>query len=283
MTAVIAAAGSLVLAAVVVGWPVRAARHRGRRLLAGAPAPHRQRWWALSRWGAGPLLSALRRSPLTGWIALAAAVAIGIRLGGPVVGSACAGYGTVARLTLRHRQRRRAATRARVELLDALDAAAAELRAGLPANIVLASLEPASAAPDRVPAERPGPSGARSPSGNPAGVKDPLRATVAAAAALADRTGAPLAPVLERIELDARRTDRTQAAVAAQAAGAQATAGLLALLPVAGLALGYAIGADPLAVLLHTPVGTICGLGALALQLAGLAWCRRLIRPVVHS
>ncbi|MFD0824011.1 hypothetical protein ACFQ0D_38100, partial [Micromonospora zhanjiangensis] len=51
---------------------------------------------------------------------------------------------------------------------------------------------------------------------------------------------------------------------------------LLAVLPSGGVALGYVIGADPVQVLLHTPVGAGCALGAVVLQVAGLAWTARL-------
>ncbi len=93
---------------------------------------------------------------------------------------------------------------------------------------------------------------------------------------LADRTGAPLAELLERIEADARAADRGLAAAAAQAAGARATAWLLAALPIGGIGLGYAIGVDPVAVLLHTPVGGASAVGAVALQIGGLLWAERL-------
>jgi tight adherence protein B len=96
---------------------------------------------------------------------------------------------------------------------------------------------------------------------------------------LAEQTGAPLADVIERIEADARSADRARAAVAAQSAGSRATAWLLAGLPAGGIALGYAIGADPLAVLLHTPIGAACAAGAVGLQLAGLGVAGRIVRP----
>jgi tight adherence protein B len=95
---------------------------------------------------------------------------------------------------------------------------------------------------------------------------------------LADQTGAPLADLLERVEADARALDRIRAVAAAQAAGTRATAWLLAALPAGGIALGYAIGADPLRVLLHTPLGAGCACGAIALQFAGLAWAGRIGR-----
>jgi len=106
---------------------------------------------------------------------------------------------------------------------------------------------------------------------------EPLRARAAAAVRLAEATGAPLAELFERIEADGRAADRAAATAAAQSAGARATVWLLAVLPVAGLAIGYGVGADPLAVLLHTPLGAGCAIGALGLQVAGLAWVHRLV------
>ncbi|GAA4569576.1 hypothetical protein GCM10023176_26490 [Micromonospora coerulea] len=105
---------------------------------------------------------------------------------------------------------------------------------------------------------------------------DRVAELVRAAVRLADRTGAPLAELLERIEADARAADRGLAAAAAQAAGARATAWLLAALPLGGIGLGYAIGVDPVAVLLHTPVGGASAVGAVALQIGGLLWAERL-------
>ncbi|KWV34677.1 hypothetical protein [Micromonospora rifamycinica] len=113
------------------------------------------------------------------------------------------------------------------------------------------------------------------PGDDPTGT-DRLERLARSAVRLADRTGAPLAELLERVEADARATDRGLAGAAAQAAGANATALLLAGLPLGGIALGYGIGVDPLAVLLHTPVGAGCALAAMGLQAGGLLWAERL-------
>jgi tight adherence protein B len=93
---------------------------------------------------------------------------------------------------------------------------------------------------------------------------------------LAERTGAPAADLVERIEADARTADRAHASAAAQAAGAQATALLLAALPLGGIALGYGIGVAPLQILFHTTLGGGCAIGAALLQSAGLLWADRL-------
>jgi tight adherence protein B len=88
--------------------------------------------------------------------------------------------------------------------------------------------------------------------------------------------GRTAADLLERIEADARTSDRAARTAAAQAAGAQATAFLLAALPIGGIGLGYAIGADPLTVLLHTPAGAVCAVVAVVLQCIGLRWAQQL-------
>jgi tight adherence protein B len=43
------------------------------------------------------------------------------------------------------------------------------------------------------------------------------------------------------------------------------------------------MGADPVDQLLHTPVGAGCGLGAVVLQCAGLAWTARLVRAATKE
>jgi tight adherence protein B len=101
---------------------------------------------------------------------------------------------------------------------------------------------------------------------------------VAAALVVADRTGAPVAEVLDRLDADLRATARLRTAAVAQAAGSRASAWLLAVLPLAGLALGPTVGADSARIILHTPLGAGCVGAALVLQLAGLAWSFRLAR-----
>ncbi|PYC68314.1 hypothetical protein C7C45_19320 [Micromonospora arborensis] len=177
---------------------------------------------------------------------------VGAVVGGPVAAVAVGGYGALAvRAVLRWRLHR-TAERSRRHGLDQLCGLAADLRAGLP---VQQAIEAAAAGRDG---------------------SDRLRQLTSAAVRLADRTGAPLAELVERIEADARATDRGLAAAAAQAAGARATAWLLAALPIGGIGLGYAIGVDPVAVLLHSTVGGACAVLAVALQVVGLLWAERL-------
>ncbi|MFC9235638.1 type II secretion system F family protein [Streptomyces decoyicus] len=89
--------------------------------------------------------------------------------------------------------------------------------------------------------------------------------------------GAGLASGLERIAagLQAQRDQRDE--LRAQLAGPRATALMLALLPVGGLLMGSALGADPLRVLLHTPAGWGClAVGGL-LEWCGVAWTVRIV------
>lgn len=209
----------------------------------------------------------------------------GAVLGGPVAGVVLAAYAALGARGLRRRQARRAADRAHRHDLDQLAALAADLRAGLPVAAALRDGAGSGGAGPAItefgaPDSLGGPGGPCAPglSGSPGLTSGPRRIGRMARAAvrLADRTGAPLAELLERVEADARAADRGLAAAAAQAAGARATAWLLAALPVGGIGLGYAIGVDPVAVLLHTAVGGASAIAAVALQVGGLLWAERL-------
>jgi tight adherence protein B len=90
--------------------------------------------------------------------------------------------------------------------------------------------------------------------------------------------GAGLAAGLDRLE-GALRAERDQRAdTRAQLAGSRSTASMLAGLPVLGLLLGTALGADPLRVLLHTGPGFGCLLVGGVLEGVGLWWALRIVR-----
>ncbi|MCO4699806.1 type II secretion system F family protein [Streptomyces sp. RO-S4] len=90
--------------------------------------------------------------------------------------------------------------------------------------------------------------------------------------------GAGLADGLDRLEAALRAERDQRADLRAQLAGARATAVMLAGLPVVGLALGAALGADPLHVLLHTPSGSVCLVAGGVLEGLGLWWVLRIMR-----
>jgi tight adherence protein B len=228
----------------------RARAIRARRRLVMRPQGHRRPPGRV-HWPA--VVDAIEHRPL--WqVALVGGVVAstgGLLVGGPVAGFVAAAYGVVGLRTLSRRRARRDRGRARATLLDRLAGMAADLRAGLPLSTT-APISPADPGSERL-----------------------VRLT-AAAAGLAEKTGAPLADLVERIEADARSADRAKATADAEAAGARATAVLLAGLPVGGIALGFGIGVDPVAVLLHTPIGAACAVAAVVLQLLGLAWTAHL-------
>ncbi|MEV4282407.1 hypothetical protein [Actinoplanes xinjiangensis] len=168
--------------------------------------------------------------------------------GGPVAGAVAAVYAALAAHEWRRRSGRVRAAGQRAAHLDDLASLVADLRAGIPPAAV-----------------------ATSPTGS-----GRIGQLTEAVWRLAERTGAPAADLLERIESDARAAERAAKAAHAHAAGTQTTAILLAALPLAGIALGHAIGADPTGVLLHTPLGAAAVTAALLLQCAGLKWAQRL-------
>ncbi|MEU8958537.1 type II secretion system F family protein [Streptomyces sp. NPDC048518] len=90
--------------------------------------------------------------------------------------------------------------------------------------------------------------------------------------------GAGLAAGLERLE-GALRAERDQRAdLRAQLAGARSTAVMLAGLPVLGLLMGGALGAEPLRVLFHTGSGLVCLAVGGALEAVGAWWALRIVR-----
>lgn len=90
-------------------------------------------------------------------------------------------------------------------------------------------------------------------------------------------TGSALACAVGRLA-DALRAEHAQRlAVEAELAGPRATAWLLAVLPVAGIALAAGLGARPVHVLLETPLGLGCLVAGVGLDLLGLWWTGRLV------
>lgn len=103
---------------------------------------------------------------------------------------------------------------------------------------------------------------------------------VAAAWEIADRTGAPLAGILDRVADGVQNDVDIDREVATEAAPARATGRLMASLPVVGLLLGTTMGADPVRVLLGTAPGLACLVAGLTLACAGLWWIDRIVRTL---
>jgi tight adherence protein B len=101
---------------------------------------------------------------------------------------------------------------------------------------------------------------------------------VASAWEVAARTGCSLADVLDRLRHSVHAGLATNREVAETLAPARATARVLAVLPVAGVGVGAAIGVDVPALLLGTTWGQACLALALALVALGLWVVERIAR-----
>ena len=89
------------------------------------------------------------------------------------------------------------------------------------------------------------------------------------------QTGAGPVAVIEGLAHRADQGEQHRHEVAAALAGPRAQARILAALPVAGVLLGAALGGNPLR-LVGTPLGTALLVAGWGLEIAGLAWMRRL-------
>ncbi|GAA3518617.1 hypothetical protein GCM10022234_12650 [Aeromicrobium panaciterrae] len=171
----------------------------------------------------------------------------------------------------RHAQARRTAVAEAVGLM------AAELRAGVLPQRALAGLAPDF--PFLAPASRAAglggdvPAALRSESAL-SGAEQ--LADLASAWFVAERSGAPLVRVLDRLELAARDDREIEREVQAGVAPARATGRLMAVLPLVGLLLGSGMGADPVHLLTSTVPGALCLAAGSACACAGVGWVNRI-------
>lgn len=183
----------------------------------------------------------------------------------------------------RRGRRRRDEERRRTAVVEVAEALVGELRAGRPA---LQALERGRqvwppfapvAAVARLGADVPG--ALRRLAGLPGA--EGLR-EVAAAWQVSERSGMTLATALGQVAESARAQRAATHLVRAELASAQATARLVALLPVATLAMSSGIGADPWSFLLTRPIGLACLAAGVVLVLAGLWWIDRVADAVTR-
>lgn len=104
-----------------------------------------------------------------------------------------------------------------------------------------------------------------------------------AACRLAAHSGAPLADVLDGCSQTIAEADEAERDRARALAGPATTARILAWLPVAGLALGVLVGADPVTVLAGGGLGTLCLVVGVVLALAGRAWIAGLVAAAARE
>jgi tight adherence protein B len=228
---------------------------------------------------AGPV--PVRRGGST-YAPLLLALPVGLALG-PVAGVLVV-LGLLLAVRLRRaRGRRRAAAVERGAAVEACGALAAELRSGRTAAEALAAAAGVAAGPSRqalAGAAAAAAMGGDVPSALTArpdsDVATALR-SLAACWTVCASSGSGLAAAVERLEEGLRAEQATRRAVDAELAGPRATAGLLAVLPAAGLLMAAGLGADPLHVLLGTPLGLVCLVLGLGLDGLGVLWTSRLV------
>ncbi|MEN3361415.1 MAG: tight adherence protein [Mycobacteriales bacterium] len=102
-------------------------------------------------------------------------------------------------------------------------------------------------------------------------------AGLGAAWLVSERTGAPLATVVERLADDLRSRYRQRQSLLAQLAGPRATAVLLSVLPAVGVLLAAGTGVRPVHILLGTPAGQVALLIGVCLDAVGALWCVRIL------
>jgi tight adherence protein B len=245
---------------------------------------------ALSAAAALALLAPVRpRLPAPTPVGTAAPRPLALLLGLPVLawlpagwwapGAISAGSIGVAWLLWLRRRERRAAVETGRRVLEACEHLASELASGQPPGAALAraaddwaELGPVAEA-FRVGSDVP--SALRTVAARP-GASD-LR-LLAAAWHVAHRTGQGLADAVDRVARDLVEARATRRLVDGELSSARATARLVAILPVAALAMGSGVGGDPVGFLLGTPAGWLCLATGLGFGLAGTWWIEALAR-----
>ena len=262
---------------------------------------------AVGRGGEGLRQSAARGpGAAPGWFAAGAVRVAGRRIGGewgcvplgvglgvatwsvvPVIAGAVAV--PLVRGALRRRAERGVAERTSAAVSALCGTVAGDLRAGRPPHVALADAVESGGwpgSPELAETARLVLSAARFGGDVPRALRSAAEqapgaqglAAVAACWQVAVDGGAGLAAALDRVAAALRAEADQRDDLRAQLAGPRSTAVLLALLPGFGLVLGTGLGADPSAVLLHTPAGLVCLVTGALLEWAGLAWTARIIR-----
>ena len=189
----------------------------------------------------------------------------------------------VAALRTAQRGRRRRAAQQRADLVvEVCEALAGELRSGQPP--VRALRHAAEVWPELEPAARAGELGGDVPRALRRVAVLPgasALTTVAAAWQVSEGSGGTMALALGRVVESSRRRRRTQRLVASELASAQATARLVAALPLLVLTMGSGLGGDPWTFLLTTPLGLTCLAAGLVLAYLGIGWIERIAGSAV--
>jgi tight adherence protein B len=246
----------------------------------GLPAPRR---FLASR-------SASRRRRLPG-PALGVVVAVVLLVPAGPVGAVVAGVlAVVGRRAFRSARAARATQAETTAAAEAMAVLAAELRAGRPASVALTNAAGVALGPTAVALAEAG-----SASGLGAAPAEVLLAHAEASAApellrglavcwqVCHGSGSSLASAVDRLEDGLRAEQECRDEVQAELAGPRSTAVMLAGLPLLGLLLGSGLGAHPVHMLLHTPLGGGCLAVGVALELLGVWWTGGIVRAAAAA
>jgi tight adherence protein B len=236
--------------------------------------------------GGGIRLLAVSLAAAAAWLAVpppavrrAAVIALGPR---PSRVSAAAlratGGRLVGRLGIGPASRRHRA-RERVRIIQALGALAAELEAGQPPRHALrrAAGEPSAWPVTLAALQLDGDVLAALAVDATAA---PVLRQLAACWRVGSESGAGLAASVSRLAASARAAEDVRADLEGQLAGPRATARMLAILPLVGIAFGSMLGSDPLAWLLTSMPGRACLLVGVVLTGTGWWWTGRIAARV---
>lgn len=98
---------------------------------------------------------------------------------------------------------------------------------------------------------------------------------------VAAETGAGLAGVVDALAVSLTEREEQRAEVGARAAGPRTTALVLVGLPLVGVAMSAALGGAPLVFLFTTPMGLLCLVMGVLLDVLGALWTLRMVRGAV--
>lgn len=221
------------------------------------------------------------RTPPLELAVAAGALAVAILGGSPAAGAVVLAVGLVVASRRRKGRARAVASARRSAVIELCGAMTAELRAGrAPAEALELSADVEPLRSLLTPALL----AARLGGDVAAALRDLSRLSgaealsrLAACWSIASGSGAGLAAGLDRLAESLRRDDAIRREIASQVASPRATARMLACLPAFALLLAAGTGADPLQILLHTPVGLGCLTIGMTLGLLGLFWSERMI------
>ncbi|GAB18852.1 hypothetical protein GOEFS_067_00080 [Gordonia effusa NBRC 100432] len=249
-------------------------------------------WWPVpkTRYRLASLVGSDRRGSSKGAMAGLTVVTIALAAMLEVAVVLCVAILLTLAIWLRHRSvRRRRDEREREALATALSAIAAELSIGTPPPAAFASAGQEVEAQCTIVGHRLRTAAAcaalggsvRDSVGRQRSSTDHEWRRIALAWEIAHEFGVPIKDLLEAVRSDLNARCAFAARTAAGLAGPRATATVLSLLPVLGIGLGQALGAQPIGILCGGGIGGVLLVVGVALDAVGVWWSLRIADHVV--